>query len=300
MGDGPSRQVDAYWFLRCVACSEASMTTQMRGFGTEDSCYEQAIHAFSGGFMHRGDACGLLTGAALAAGCEARRRFDDDDTASSAALAATVGLVGAFLERVGSADCRDMTGASFATIGGRLRYLRTGAARQCGRTLLDWSGQAHRIIDRSLTDSAGRAPVEGRANCAEETLRRCASSVGVPAADSVVVGGLAGGIGLLGNVCGALATGVFALGVARYRRPRRVRRDSRLRGSIEEMFGIRYRGPATELRRLVEERFGSALCVGIVGRRFEDEADHAAFIDGGGCEEVIATVAEWVDGRGRS
>jgi hypothetical protein len=299
MGDGPSRKVAAYWFLRCVACSEASMTTQMRGFGAEDSCYEQAIHAFSGGFMHRGDACGLLTGAALAAGCEARRRFDDDVTASSSALAAAVALAEAFPELTESADCRDMTGASFGTIGGRIRYLRTGTARQCGRTLLEWCGQAHQLIDHALAESARRGPVAGRTNCAVEALRRSAPSVGMPAADSVIVAGLAGGVGLLGNVCGALAAGVFALEVARYRR-RKARRDSRLRGSIEEMFGIRYRGPATMLRRSIEERFGSVLCAEIVGRRFEDVVDHAEFVDGGGCQEVIAAVGDWIGERVRS
>jgi hypothetical protein len=270
----------------------------MRGFGAEDPCYEQAVHAFSGGFVHRGHACGSLSGAAMAAGFEARRRFDDDDSASAAALSAAVGLVDAFAELAGSVDCRELTGASFETIGGRLRYVREGTGRQCGRTFLEWSGQAHQVIDRSLEDFAGRAPVDGCANCAVETLRRCASSVGMRARDAVVVAGLAGGIGLHGNVCGALAAGVFALEVARYRRRRKARRDSQLRGWIDELFGIRYRGRATKMRRSVEDRFGSVLCAEIVGRRFEDVADHAAFIDGGGCDEIIATVGEWFGARG--
>lgn len=78
------------------------MTTQMRGFGAEEPVYEQAIHAFSGGFMHRGDACGLLTGAALAAGFEAKRRFGDEGTASAAALHATARLAAALPELAGS------------------------------------------------------------------------------------------------------------------------------------------------------------------------------------------------------
>ncbi len=75
-GDGISRQQSKYWFLNCIACSEASMTTQMRGFGFEEPSYEQAIHVFSGGFMHLGHACGLLTGAALATGFRARSIFE--------------------------------------------------------------------------------------------------------------------------------------------------------------------------------------------------------------------------------
>lgn len=92
MSEGISREIAKYWWLRCVACSEASMTTQMRGFGINDPAYEQAIHAFSGGFMHLGHACGLLTSAALAAGFVARARFDDDGTRSGAALHAAIQL----------------------------------------------------------------------------------------------------------------------------------------------------------------------------------------------------------------
>ncbi len=75
MNENVSRNLAKYWWLRCVACSEASLTTQMRGFGFEEQVHEQALHAFSGGFMHRGHVCGLMTGATLAAGFVAQERF---------------------------------------------------------------------------------------------------------------------------------------------------------------------------------------------------------------------------------
>lgn len=270
------------------------MTTQMRGFGVEESTYEQAIHAFSGGFMHRGDACGLLTGAVLAAGFEAKRRFGDDATRSAAALHAAVRLVVALPELSGSINCRDIAETEVFTIGGRLRYLRTGAAPRCGRLHLKWGERAHQLIDRSLTEFAAGEPVRSAANCATETMRRCASVVGMPPGDEVAVAGLAGGIGLLGNVCGALSAGVFALGVQKYGHSRGQERDSRLRGSVQELLGAAYRGTATKLRRAVEAGFGSHLCEEIIGRRFVDPADHFAFIEQGGCREVIATVVDGV------
>ncbi len=52
MDEGISRETAKRWWLRCVACSEASVTTQNRGFGFDAPAYEQAMHAFSGGFMH--------------------------------------------------------------------------------------------------------------------------------------------------------------------------------------------------------------------------------------------------------
>jgi hypothetical protein len=294
MTDGPSREVAKAWWLRCVSCSEGSMTTQMRGFGIEEPTYEQAVHAFSGGFMHRGDACGLLTGAVLAAGFEAKRRFGDAGTRSAAALHAAVRLAAGLPELAGSIDCRDFTETELVTIAGRLKYFRTGVAPRCGRVHLKWGERAHRLIDRSLTEFAARGPVRSAANCATETMRRCAPAVGVPEADAVVVAGLAGGVGLLGNVCGALGAGVFALGVQRYGRRREDRRDSRLRGTVQELVGAAYRGAATKLRRAFEAGFGSRLCEEVIGRRFDSPASHAAFIEQGGCREVMASVGDLV------
>ena len=103
-----SRELAKYWWLRCVACSEASMTTQMRGMGIDEAAYEQAIHPFSGGFMHLGHVCGLLSGAVLAAGFAARARFEDDPTRSGAALHAAIRLTQAYPELSSSVDCRDI------------------------------------------------------------------------------------------------------------------------------------------------------------------------------------------------
>ncbi len=102
MNEKVSRKLAKYWWLRCVGCSEASLTTQMRGFGFEEPVYEQAIHSFSGGFMHQGHACGLLTGSVLAAGFVAQERFQDDETMSGATLHAAIQLTKAFPEYSGS------------------------------------------------------------------------------------------------------------------------------------------------------------------------------------------------------
>jgi len=79
----------------------------MREFEFDEPAYEQAIHAFTGGFMHLGYACGLLTGAALAAGFVARARFDDDRTRSGAALQAAIQIAKAY---------RNSPGQSIASI----------------------------------------------------------------------------------------------------------------------------------------------------------------------------------------
>lgn len=294
MNDSISRDLAKFWWLRCVACSEAAMTTQMHGFGIKEPAYEQALHSFSGGFMHLGHACGLLTGASVAAGFLARRRFNDDKTRSAAALYATIQLSKAYPELAGSANCRDITEVSLTNLSGRLRYLQKGKARMCGRLHLRWGPQAHELIKGALTQFEAQRPVSECDNCAVDTLKKVVTSAGTKEEDAVLVAGLAGGVGLLGNVCGALAVGVFALSAIHYLHKESKKRDSRIRGSLEELVGTRYRGAATLLRLAFIDRFGSDLCNQIIGRHFKDIEDHSIFIKSGGCQEVIDFIANWV------
>ena len=298
LSDGISRDLAKYWWLRGVACSEASMTTQMRGFGFEEPVYEEALHAFSGGFMHLGYACGLLTGAAMAAGFLARERFDDDATSSVAALYATIRLAKAHLELTGSVNCREITEVDLTNMGGRLRYLREGKGRMCGRLHLKWSPQAHGLIEKAFTEFEERLPDQACANCAVKTMEKITALTGIDAKDAVLVAGFAGGVGLLGNVCGALAAGAYALLLSRQLEQEHKKRDSRMRGSMHELAGASYRGPVTQLRLTFIERYDSELCLQITERQFQDIEDHSDFIEQGGCREVIKFVADWVEGHG--
>jgi hypothetical protein len=127
-----------------------------------------------------------------------------------------------------------------------------------------------------------------------DTLKKVVTSAGMKEEDAVLVAGLAGGVGLLGNVCGALAAGVFALSTIHYLCKDSKKRDSRIRGSLQELAGTRYKGAATRLRLAFIERFGGALCSQIVRRHFKDIEDHSIFIKGGGCQEVIDFIANWI------
>jgi Putative redox-active protein (C_GCAxxG_C_C) len=293
MSEGIPRELAKYWWLRCVACSEASMTTQMRGFGISEPAYEQAVHAFSGGFMHLGHACGLLTGATLAAGFVARSRFDDDRTRSGAALHAAIQLAAAYPELTGSVDCRQITQLSLTRLSGRLRYVQQGKGRLCGRLHLKWAPQAQQLIDKALMEFRESRPAGACANCAVQTMCALEPTARFQAGDSVLVAGFAGGIGLLGNVCGALAACVFAMAAEGRLAGARQGRDSRILGSLEELAGISYRGAAAQVRLEFIRQFGSELCIDIIGRRFQDAEDHSAFVEQGGCADVAKFLAHW-------
>jgi len=281
-----------YWWLRCISCSEASMTTQLRSVGDGNQALEQASRPLSGGFMHTGQACGLLTGAILAAGVLASERFEDDDTAITATVFTASRLATAYPELSGTVNCLEITGIDLTTVGGRLKYLRTGGGSNCGHLHLKWGSQANELIEESLSSYSDSRPARGCENCAVATLRPLAAAVGLAPRDAVVVAGLAGGFGLLGNVCGALAAGVFALSAARFLDRPDAPRDSWLRGGHQELSGSAYGGEPTRLRTALIDEFGSDLCLDIVGRRFSDGEDHSEYMANGGCGDVVRFVVE--------
>lgn len=295
MGNGVSREVAKHWFLECTACSEASLTTQMRGFGFEEPVYEQALHSFSGGFLHLGHACGLLTGAAITAGFVARERFDRDEIRAGAALYTTMQLAKAHPELTGSVNCLEITEVSFETLAGRLSYLQQGKGRVCGRYHLRWAPQAHELIEKSLSEFHQQKWPKACENCAVQACRMMVSPAGMKAEDSVLVAGLAGGVGLLGNVCGVFATGLYAISVNYYLNRSNKKRDSRARGAREELSGYGPKDPGTQLRLAFIDRFGSELCNPIVERQFDSIEDYTTYIEGGGCHDVVDFTSEWVE-----
>lgn len=277
-----------------MACSEASVTIQNRGFGIDEPAYEQAIHAFSGGFMHQGHACGILTGAVLAAGFAARARFGDDEISTGAALHAAIQLAKAFPEITSSVNCREMIEMPLIKLSDVLRYVQQGKGRKCGRIHLEWAPQVQKMIDASLGEFGDRQQSGSCANCAVQTLRELGPAVGMKMTDTALVAGFAGGVGLCGNVCGALAVGVFAMSAGHQLSRGQKKRDSRIRGLVEELTGSNYRGAATRLRRDFIRQFGSDLCVDIIEQRFRDVEDHSMFMEQDGCEKVTKFVADWV------
>ncbi|MDP6832387.1 MAG: C-GCAxxG-C-C family protein [Alphaproteobacteria bacterium] len=296
MPAGISRDQAKQWWLRCVSCSEASATLINRDGGDEAPLIEQASHLFSGGFMHQGHACGHLWGAALVAGNRASRTVRGEHAKSAAALHAAIRLAEAFSEDGWSFTCRENTGVELTSLAGRLRYLRSDKPRACGRKALAWTSQASAAIDTALSEFDPDSVVKPCANCAVECLRWVALPAGVQADDRFVVAGLAGGLGLRGDVCAAISVGVFALSLQYYADRPGARRDGMLRAAIQELnlidYGLR-RQPQQMLGDFAA-RFGSLRCEDITGRNFENIDDHTLYVTGGGCRDVIEFTADWL------
>lgn len=284
------RGIAKEWWLRCTSCSEASFTTHNRCAGIEAPLEEQSSHLLSGGMLHQGNACGLLSGAILSAGLQAAQRFDDDATRSAATLYAAVRLAHAYPEKSGAVNCREITGQSLLTLRQKAQYLREGKGRQCGRLLMKWANQTDTLIDEALAEFEGRDSSTTCTNCSVETFRRIASGEELSRSGSTYLAGLSGGVGLLGRTCAALTVGVIVLTLRHYSARRSQGRDSQLLGLLHEAGFGRFR---KRPKRLFEEfrlEFGSELCEEILGRRFANPKDHASFIAKGGCRDVIGFV----------
>ena len=274
-------------WLQCISCSEASFTAHNRCAGIEAPLEEQASHLLSGGMMHQGNACGLLSGAILSAGMQATRRFDDDATRLAATLHAAARLAEAYPQISGAVNCRDITGQSLMTLTEKVQYIRVGKARQCGRLFMKWANHADTLIDEALSEFEMHDPSPSCINCSTETFRRIASKEEIARSGTTYVAGLAGGVGLKGRSCAALTVGILVLTLRHYGTRRNQRQDSRFMGTLHEFGFTRFRKRPTRLLEEFKHEFGSDLCSEIVGRLFTNANDHASFIAEGGCREVI-------------
>lgn len=105
-----------------------------------------------------------------------------------------------------------------------------------------------------------------------------AQKMGVSDMHAVMAAGFAGGIGLSGGACGALGAAIWIIGM----------------NSIKEGAGkIDFMNPkATDaIGRFIKCTDFEFECSKIVGRRFEDVDDHAAYVRGGGCSKIIEALA---------
>ncbi len=99
-------------------------------------------------------------------------------------------------------------------------------------------------------------------------------------------GGLAGGVGLCGDACGALGAAIWLLGL-------RLLRDE----GVDKLWdGERFEAQfALMLERYLEASDYAFECSEVVGRPFEGIDDHAAWLDDGGCAAILDTLAEAVN-----
>ncbi len=153
-----------------------------------------------------------------------------------------------------------------------LKFFIKGGPIGCLRLSVRYARAAFDDINTSLSQT----PVEVLAppvSCAALLAQKS----GAADIHTVMVAGFAGGIGLSGGACGALAAAVWLNGIDNSGGKVGYKVANARAGEIINKF-----------LKVSDFKFE---CSEIVGRKFESVADHAAYLRGGGCANLIEHLA---------
>jgi hypothetical protein len=248
-------------------------------YGCPMKTEERATAFLAGGIMGNGYQCGLLWGAALAAGAEAYRRFGAGPLAEIEAMLAAERLVDAFVARNQYADCGDITRMVWRTAlkGGfsaeAMKYILRGGPIGCFLMAAHYAPTARKQIEGAMIHHSTALPPTP-VSCASALLRK----MGTSEMHTVMAAGLAGGIGLSGGGCGALGAAIWVL-------------EMQTRNDSDSATGFDNPGTEQMIERFLEASDYEFECSAIVGRRFTNVENHASYLHDGGCAQIIDALA---------
>jgi len=233
---------------------------------------EHATMLLAGGIVQHGYQCGLVWGAALAAGAQAYQLYGSGPQAETGAIVATQRFVDSFRARNGDVDCLVLSGTDWKKPTQFVWNLVTGGPIRCLNLTARNAPPAFDEIDAALSEEQIEAPAPP-VSCAAIV----AEKMGASDLQTVMAAGLAGGIGLCGGACGALGAAIWL----------------NTMNTLEEDIKIKYKDPTTKavIDRFLESTDQKFECSEVVGRKFENVDDHAGYLRDGGCSELIEVLA---------
>jgi len=259
-------------FRKLGTCSSTMYYILNREFGQSRETEVRAAEPLAGGIMQNGYQCGMLWGSVMAAGAEVHRRFDDRGQAAAAAIITAQKLMASFKNQTGYTDCIDVTKTDWHNKFSIAKFMLTGKFLSCFRLIEKWAPEAIVTAYEGLSSVRiilQQTPV----SCASETARRMGSSE----EEAATVTGFAGGMGLSGGGCGALATAIW-LKTMKWQKE-----------GVKKFFMT---NPYIEnvLKAFLAATDYEFTCRKITGREFKSIDEHTEFIRNGGCEKVIGVV----------
>lgn len=259
-------------FLKKGTCSRTFFYILNREFGHPRDEEEQAADYLAGGILQNGYQCGMLWGASLAVGAESYRKFQNKSTATGMAIKATKNVLESFIQTAKSPDCGEITNTDWKKKYSILKYLLSGKMVTCFKLAGKWAPVAVQAANDGLSQSVADLPTTSL-SCASEVVKR----MGGTDEEMVMVAGLAGGIGLSGNACGALGAAIWMNTLKRIR-------NNTYKSSLTD--------PESEkiLNAFLEETNYEMECSKICGKKFESVDEHSEYIMSGGCQKIIETL----------
>ena len=240
---------------------------------------EGATASLAGGIFQSGYQCGMLWGAALAAGAQAYRLCGSGPQAETAAVAASQRLVESFRDRNKYINCEDITEVDWKPAAQQdlmtqvFKFFIKGGPIGCLRMAAGYAPHVYDIIDNALSGEHIEAPAHP-VSC----TAMLAEKMGLSEKHRVMAAGLAGGIGLSGEACGVLGAAVWIMG---------------MKSSAEGGAKFEFQDPRGDesIERFLRSSDYEFDCSEIVGRKFADINDHAAYLRDGGCSGIMEDMA---------
>ena len=237
---------------------------------------EKASAPLAGGIANQGYQCGMLWGAALAAGAQAYRLLGPGLQAETEAILAAQRLVESFRARTkNEINCLEI---SHLNLQGKtellsiLKFFIKGGPIGCFRMAARYAPVAFSDINTVLSEKHMETPSHP-VSCAAILAQK----MGASDLHRVMAAGFAGGIGLSGGACGALGAAIWIAGMNR----------------PVESIGFSYTDTwiGDTVEKFLESSDYEFECSKIVGRKFENVDDHAEYIRNGGCSKIIEALA---------
>ena len=233
---------------------------------------------FAGGLMQNGYQCGMLWGAALAAGGQAYRLYGPGRQAEAQALRASQRLVEVFQKRNKHVDCGDIIQMKWKSSEGRrfmlqvLKFFLRGGPVGCFSMAARFAPVAFKEINATFSEIQAEAPA-APVSCAALVAQK----LGASEMHTTMAAGLAGGIGLSGSACGALGTAIWLIGIEAGK------------AGVEKIEYAPQAG-AEAIDRFLKAADYEFECEKIAGRKFENVEEHARYLAEGGCAKVIESL----------
>jgi len=261
-------------FIKKGTCSRTFFYILDREFGHPREEEEKAIDPLAGGILQQGYQCGMLWGASMAAGAEAFRRNEDPDRATGIAILATKHIMESFVKRTSSIECEEITQCDWQNKKSMRKYMLSGKFVNCFILAGKWAPEALGAAKEGLVLDQARLPKKSM-SCASEVVRK----MGGDEEEMLMVAGFAGGLGLSGSGCGALAAAVW--------------KNALIHNKKNTGKSANY-DPNTDhtLKTFYEETDYEMQCDKICGQSFETLDEHTEFLKKGGCKKLIEVLAD--------
>jgi hypothetical protein len=149
----------------------------------------------------------------------------------------------------------------------------TGKMFKCLNIAKNWAPEAIQSAEQRLPATNEKTQKQC-VSCASEVARK----MGAGDEETIMVAGLAGGMGLSGNACGALGAAVWIKSLSWFKN----------HPESKDMYNP---DAKTTLIKFYDTTNNEMLCQKICGRQFQSVDEHTKFVKNGGCSKLIEVLA---------